>query len=604
MSTTIRKTHNLVQGSPEWLHFRAQHFGASEAGAMLGLSPKKSRAELMREKHTAIAKEFSSYVQEKVLDEGHRVEALARPILEQRLGEELYPVTMSFGRLSASCDGLNMVGSVAFEHKKYNEPMAAFMLQTSQVPPEHMPQCQQVLLVTGAERLIFVLSDGVPERFIQVEVLPDPEWFDRIAKGWALFEQDLATYTPPPEAAPAPTGRAPEQLPAVLVQLEGKVVASNLAAVKETAIAVFKGIRRELATDQDFADAAQTVKWCEDIEARLKAAKDQALAQASSIEEVFRSIDEIIAASKEARLDLTKLVDARKLAIREEIVAKARQALNDHIAAATKRAGLHIRLAPPDWAAAVKNRRTIETLQASVDAVLTAARLQADELADRIATNVASLEGEGHSWRFLFPDLVNVADKTVEDFANLLTARIAAHKQAEEERQERARVQREAEEARLKETQARIDRAAADAVAVLPAGTVVSAEAVEQAMADAVATGTGIFKGTSSGFVRVPPASVYQPAVSAPLFTGQDEPAAAPAPAAPAPAAPPRGKPTIKLGMLSESLGFAVTAEFLERLGFKAAAIERSAKLYHAEDFDAICLALIEHIKRAHLIPF
>lgn len=340
---------------------------------------------------------------------------------------------------------------------------------------------------------------------------------------------------------------------------------------------MFKGIRRELATDQDFADAAQTVKWCEDIEARLKAAKDQALAQASSIEEVFRSIDEIIAASKEARLDLTKLVDARKLAIREEIVAKARQALNDHIAAATKRAGLHIRLAPPDWAAAVKNRRTIETLQASVDAVLTAARLQADELADRIATNVASLEGEGHSWRFLFPDLVNVADKTVEDFANLLTARIAAHKQAEDERLERARVQREAEEARLKQSQAQID----------------------QAMADAVATGTGIVKGSSTGFVRVEPAQVYKPAASAPLFTGQDEPAAAPAPATPS-----RGKPTIKLGMLSESLGFAVTAEFLERLGFKAAAIERSAKLYHAEDFDAICLALIEHIKRAHLIPF
>ena len=140
---------------------------------MLGLSQKKSRAELLREKHTALSKEFSSYVQERVLDAGHRVEALARPILEHRLGMELFPATMSFGRLSASCDGLTMMGDVAFEHKLSNEPMVRFIEQTGQVPPEHMPQCQQVLLVTGAERLIFVMSDGTPDKFIQVEVLPD-----------------------------------------------------------------------------------------------------------------------------------------------------------------------------------------------------------------------------------------------------------------------------------------------------------------------------------------------------------------------------------------------------------------------------------------------
>jgi hypothetical protein len=49
----------------------------------------------------------------------------------------------------------------AFEHKQWNEELAA-SVRAGIVPDEHLPQCQQVLLVTGAEELIFVVSDGTP----------------------------------------------------------------------------------------------------------------------------------------------------------------------------------------------------------------------------------------------------------------------------------------------------------------------------------------------------------------------------------------------------------------------------------------------------------
>ena len=39
---------NLIQGSPEWLALRAKRFCASEAPAMLGLSKKLSRNDLLR----------------------------------------------------------------------------------------------------------------------------------------------------------------------------------------------------------------------------------------------------------------------------------------------------------------------------------------------------------------------------------------------------------------------------------------------------------------------------------------------------------------------------------------------------------------------------
>ena len=37
------QTHNLKQGENDWHEFRAKHFGASEAAAMLGISPYLTR---------------------------------------------------------------------------------------------------------------------------------------------------------------------------------------------------------------------------------------------------------------------------------------------------------------------------------------------------------------------------------------------------------------------------------------------------------------------------------------------------------------------------------------------------------------------------------
>ncbi len=117
--------HDLIQGTDAWHQFRLDHDGASEAAAMLGLSSKVKRNELLHMKHTGIAKEFSDWVQENILDHGHEVEALARPIVEHIIGDDLYPVTCSDGRLSASCDGLVMSDSHGWEHKQWNAKLAA-----------------------------------------------------------------------------------------------------------------------------------------------------------------------------------------------------------------------------------------------------------------------------------------------------------------------------------------------------------------------------------------------------------------------------------------------------------------------------------------------
>ncbi len=56
---------------------------------------------------------------------------------------------------------------------------------------------------------------------------------------------------------------------------------------------MFSAINTDLQTDQHFADAEKTVKWCGEVEERLEAAKQHALSQTETIDALFRTIDEI-----------------------------------------------------------------------------------------------------------------------------------------------------------------------------------------------------------------------------------------------------------------------------------------------------------------------
>ena len=107
------QTVNLIQGSPQWHEHRRNHFNASDAPAMMGESSYKTRTQLLHELKTGITPEVDAATQRR-FDDGHRVEALARPIAEGIIGEELYPCVGVEGKLSASFDGLTMDERINF----------------------------------------------------------------------------------------------------------------------------------------------------------------------------------------------------------------------------------------------------------------------------------------------------------------------------------------------------------------------------------------------------------------------------------------------------------------------------------------------------------
>lgn len=435
------KIHNVAQGSEAWHALRANYFTASEAPAMMGASKQMKRTELLHAKKTGLDRDVSWWVQKNLFDKGHEAEALARPILEARIGEDLFPVVGTEGDLLASLDGCTILGDVLFEHKMWNEQLAADV-RAGILDPHYYWQLEQQLLVSGAEKVIFVCSDGTEENFVSMEYVPVTGRAATLVAGWKQFQADLLDFTPA-DVVPEAVGKTPESLPALRIEVTGMVTASNLEQFKAHSLAVFRSINTELETDQHFADAEKAVKWCGDVEERLEAAKQHALSQTESIDALFRTIDEISAEARAKRLMLDKLVKARKLSIREDIVMTAAKALQTHIDQINTSLGGKARMpaVPADFAGAIKGKKTISSLRDSADSELARAKIAASQIGDSIRTNLASLDELAADYLFLFNDVQQLVMKANDDLLALIKVRISEHQKAEEQKAEAQREQ-------------------------------------------------------------------------------------------------------------------------------------------------------------------
>ena len=428
------RVHNLVQGSAEWISHRSQFHNASDAPAMMGCSTYKTRSQLLQEVHTGLTAEVDAGTQRR-FDDGHRFEALARPLAEEIIGEDLYPVVGTDGSLGASFDGLTMDNSINFEHKTLNADLRTAMVAGctgADLPLQYRVQMEQQMLVSGAEKTLFMASTWMGDELQEERdcwYLPDLELRAKIVAGWAQFEIDLAAYVPG-ESVVDVVGRTPDNLPALHIEVTGAVTASNLAQYKDHALSVFKTINRELKTDQQFADAEKAVKWCGDVEGRANAAWDHALAQTASIDELRVVLFSVRDEARAVRLELEKLIEDRKKSIRADIVGEGQKAIADHIDGLNKRLGKsYMPYVSADFNGAIKGKRTIESLQSAVSTVLANSKIAANVIADRIQINLASLRELAVDHVGLFPDTAQIVLKENADLVNLIKARIDSDKE-------------------------------------------------------------------------------------------------------------------------------------------------------------------------------
>lgn len=445
------KYHNLAQGSAEWLALRAGFLNASEAPVMMGASPKVSRTELLQMKSTGSEREYSDWVQRNLFDKGHAYEASARPIIEDTIGDELFPTTgtkeIDGLPLLASFDGLTMLGDTVFEHKMWNESLAQ-SVRDNALSDEYKWQLDQQLLISSAEKAIFVVSDGTPENMVYMEYLPDQERFNRLIAGWKQFAEDLANYTPVEQKVEA-IGRTPDNLPALLIEMSGAVTSSNLTEFKAHALEALSDINRDLVTDQDFADAEKTVKWCKEVEDKIAATKSHALSQTATIEEAFRLMDDVSEEVRRIRLELDKLVKAEKENRRLQIRQAAIDDFTKHIK--TVNACLEV-VALPDIACdvtgAMKGKRTIASLEDAASTAVANAKVEANQWAEKIEANLTLITELGKDHLYLFSDQQRLVMMETKDLSELISARVVAH---EADAKAKAEVAAEKERERIRQ---------------------------------------------------------------------------------------------------------------------------------------------------------
>lgn len=564
------------QGSEAWHRHRREHFNASDAPAMMGCSPHKTRAQLLHETHTGLAAEVDAATQRR-FDDGHRFEALARPVAERLVGEDLYPIIVASGRLSASLDGVTLDQRTNFEHKSLNDELRACFDEIdrtegangSLLPLHFRVQMEHQMHCSGSERTLFMASRWNADSELIEErhcwYFPDLELRAQILAGWEQFAADLAVYVPT-EAAPVVTAAPQEHLPALSVQLQGALaVVSNLQPFGMALRAFIAKIPAKPSTDQEFADTEAACKRLKEAEDRLQAAEDSALSSMSDVEAMRRMVAEFRDLARTTRLASEKLVKARKEQIREEEVRRGQRALAEHNAALNARVGEHI--VPgvaADFAGAIKGLKTLDSVRNAIDTELARAKIEANALADKIDANLKAIDAAGAP--SLFPDRPVLVLKAADDLAAVISQRLAAEHERQEA--ERARIRAEEERRAAAELQARQAAPTAypegqDSQHVLKA---------EPAKADATD--------------RENPANASPD--GGPMGSGQ---AAAAAPAV----ARADITPTLSLGAINGRLGFTVSEGFLAGLGFTATR-DRSARLYHEDQWPLICRAISEHV--------
>lgn len=532
------RTLSVKQGSPEWHEARRTHHCASDAPAMMGEGKHESRSALIKRIATGIAPEVDAATQRR-FDDGHATEAKARPILEAMLGEDLYPVTVvdDDDYLLASLDGLTLDEGMIFEHKRVNADLVA-MIQRGQVDdPAYYWQLEHQLAASGATVVHFCVSDGTRENFHACTYTAVPGRREALMRGWQMLDEEVANYVP--EAKPEKVvAQAVDKLPAVYIRVDGALtVTSNLAEAPALLKAYIAALPVKPSTDQEFADAEQAIKELKAIEDALAAQETAALASLDSVNQMRQLVAQCDSICSTARLAMTKAVANRKEEIKGEIVAEGIAAIRKHVQGLNARlSGDYMPVVLPDFAGAIKGKRTVDTLREAMKDCLLKAKIAASEKADLIDANLKIIRALPEAHQALCADVQALVQKPTADLESIITGRVAAQKVREEAIAAKA-AQDEAE---------RIAKASAPAPVEPALNPIPELQETRK------------------------PQSVWSR---------------------------PNNGERIKVSDISERLGFQVTAEFLASLGWKAEVVKR-AHLYREADFDSICAAIQLHIQK------
>lgn len=140
------KLVNLKQDTPEWLEYRFNHIGSSDAPIILGVSPYKTRYQLWLEK----VNRQSLTKTNPAIQRGKNFEPVAMDFISKKHNVEFSPLVIEHKKLSwmsASLDAYNSDLDVFYEIKTANRKDHELLDKDGIIPEKYKPQLDHQLYV-------------------------------------------------------------------------------------------------------------------------------------------------------------------------------------------------------------------------------------------------------------------------------------------------------------------------------------------------------------------------------------------------------------------------------------------------------------------------
>ena len=183
---------NLIQGSPEWLAFRKERIGASEAPSIMGISPYTTPYKLWLEKLGAYTQKDNA-----AMARGRALESTALECFEKKTGLCMFPKVVESKEhkfLIASLDGLDLDQKNIVEIK-CNGAKNHEMALKGNIPIYHYAQLQHQLMCTGLEMVYYFSYDG--KDGVIIEVGREDEYIKTMVALEKKFYDCMINFEPP-----------------------------------------------------------------------------------------------------------------------------------------------------------------------------------------------------------------------------------------------------------------------------------------------------------------------------------------------------------------------------------------------------------------------
>ena len=185
---------SLAQNTPEWLAKRKSFIGASDASAIMGVSPWKTAYTLWQEKLDLV----NSPAMTDTMKRGHDLEEHGRRYFENVMKMSLSPKVVFSNKhyfMMASLDGITEDGKIACEIKCPGHADHE-IAKEGEIPPKYIPQLQHQLAVTGLDKMYYVSYTTFDVAIVVVE--RDQAYInDMIEKERVFWEEHVLKFVPP-----------------------------------------------------------------------------------------------------------------------------------------------------------------------------------------------------------------------------------------------------------------------------------------------------------------------------------------------------------------------------------------------------------------------